>query len=87
MTTWVVVITKKAGKNLKKLPKEIIEILDQFRRDLEAEGPTPNGWIVKHVQGSPGCFSARLKREYRVIYEVVAPTIIVISVSHRRESY
>lgn len=28
MTTWVVVLTKKAGKNLKKLLKEIIEMLN-----------------------------------------------------------
>ena len=84
---WVVILKRSAVKDLKKLPKEIIEILDQLRYDLESEGPTPKGWMVKHVQGQPGVYAARLKREYRALYEVVTPTIIILSVSHRREAY
>jgi mRNA-degrading endonuclease RelE of RelBE toxin-antitoxin system len=82
-----VVLEKGAAKDLKRLPKEIVEILDQLRHDLEAEGPTPKGWLVKHVQGRPGVFAARLKREYRALYEVVTPTIIIITIAHRREAY
>ena len=54
---------------------------------MEAEGPTPKGWIVKHVLGRPGVYAARLKREYRALYEVVSPTIVILSIAHRRESY
>ena len=69
------------------MPREIVEILDQLRHDLEIEGPTPKGWIVKHVQGRPGVLAARLKREYRALYEVVAPTIIILTIAHRKEVY
>lgn len=84
---WVVILEKSAVKDLKRLPREVIEILDQLRHDLEAEGPKPKGWIVKHVQGRPGVYAARLKREYRALYEVISPTIIIVSVAHRREAY
>ena len=87
MHRWVVVLEKSAAKSLKRLPKEIVEILDQLRHDLESEGPTPKGWLVKHVLGSSGVYAARLKREYRVIYEVISPTIIIVSVVHRKEAY
>lgn len=87
MQRWVVVLEKKAAKEVKRLPREIVEILDQFRHDLEEEGPTPKGWIIKHVLGSHGVYAARLKREYRVLYEVVSPTIIIVSVVHRKEAY
>jgi mRNA-degrading endonuclease RelE of RelBE toxin-antitoxin system len=69
------------------LKKEVVEILDQFRNDLETEGPTPKGWVIKHVQGQSGVYAARLKREYRALFEVVTPTIIILSVSHRREAH
>ena len=84
---WIVVAERRLAKQLKRLPREIVEILDQFRHDLEEEGPTPKGWITKHVLGRKGVFSARLKREYRVLYEVVDPSIILLSVAHRREVY
>lgn len=87
MQRWVVVLSKTAEKECRKMPKEIIEILAQLRLDLESEGPTPMGWTVKHVLGRTGVYSARLKREYRVLYEVVAPSIIFISVAHRKEAY
>ena len=87
MQQWVVVLEKKAAKELQRLPKDIVVILGQFKQDLEAEGPVPKGWIVKHVQGRPGVYAARLKREYRVLYEVVSPTIIIVSVVHRKEAY
>jgi mRNA-degrading endonuclease RelE of RelBE toxin-antitoxin system len=84
---WVVLLDRAAVKDLKRLPKEIVEILAQLRLDLEAEGPTPKGWIVKHVLGRPGVYAARLKREYRVLYEVVSPTILILTIVHRKEAY
>jgi mRNA-degrading endonuclease RelE of RelBE toxin-antitoxin system len=87
MQQWVVVLEKNALKELKKLPKEIVLLLDQLRHDLQQEGPTPKGWRIKHVLGQKGVYSARLKREYRALYEVIAPTIIIITVAHRREAY
>ena len=87
MHRWTVVLEKSVVKDLRKLPTEIVEILDQLRHDLEAEGPTPKGWLIKHVHGQPGVYAARLKREYRALFEVISPTIIILSVTHRREAY
>ena len=87
MPQWTVVLDKQAAKSLDKLPKEIVEILAQLRQDLETEGPMPKGWIVKPLRGRSGVMSARLKRKYRALYEVVSPTIIIVSVSHRKEAY
>ena len=87
MHRWVVILERKAEKQLKRLPKEIADILDGFKLDLAAEGPTPHGWTVKHVQGQPGILAAKLKREYRVLYEVVSPSIIIIEVVHRKDAY
>ena len=87
MQRWIVILEKSVVKDIRKLPKGVVEILGQLRLDLEAEGPTPKGWIVKHVHGRPGVYAVRLKREYRALYEVVTPTIIIVSVSHRREAY
>ncbi|OFZ82170.1 MAG: hypothetical protein A2583_07625 [Bdellovibrionales bacterium RIFOXYD1_FULL_53_11] len=87
MQRWTVVLQKGAVKDLRRLPREIVEILDQLRHDMEAEGPVPHGWTVKHVLGRPGVYAARLKREYRALYEVISPSIIILSVAHRREVY
>jgi mRNA-degrading endonuclease RelE of RelBE toxin-antitoxin system len=84
---WVVLADRGVAKQLGKLPKPIVEILDQLRHDLEEEGPTPKGWIVKHVLGRRGLYSVRLKREYRAFYEVADLSITLISVAHRKEAY
>jgi mRNA-degrading endonuclease RelE of RelBE toxin-antitoxin system len=87
MQRWVVILDKSAVKDLKKLPEEVIEILDQLKQDMQTEGPVPKGWTVKHVLGRPCVYAAKLKREYRALYEVVSPSIIILSVSHRKEAY
>jgi len=84
---WVVVLARKAERPVGKLPKQIVEILNQLRQDLEAEGPTPRGWIVKHVLERPGVLAARLKREYRALYSVQPPTIVILEVVHRKDAY
>ncbi len=86
-TRWIVVVEPNAEKELRKLPKEVSIILGNFKQDLENEGPIPRGWIIKHVLGRPGVYAARLKREYRVLYQVIEPHVIVLSISHRREAY
>jgi hypothetical protein len=87
MAKWIVLLDKNAAKELKKLPQEVVEILAQLRADLESDGPTPKGWTVKHVKGRSNTLAARLKREYRALYEVITPSIIIISVAHRKEAY
>jgi mRNA-degrading endonuclease RelE of RelBE toxin-antitoxin system len=84
---WVVVAERRVAKQLNRLPREIVEILDQPRHDLEREGPVPKGWITKRVHGGKRVYSARLKREYRVLYEIAETTVILLSVAHRKDVY
>lgn len=84
---WTVYVDRRVVRQLQKLPKEIVEILDQLRRDLADEGPVPRGWIAKHLRGRKGAYSARLKREYRALYEVTGRSIILVHVAHRKEAY
>ena len=83
---WQVSATKAVAKQLRKLPGKIGLIYIQFVEDLENEGPKPSGWDVKPLKGSRA-YRIRLTREYRVVIEVVAPQIIVVTVAHRKDVY
>lgn len=83
---WKVSATRKAAKELEKLPRRIILIYQALIEDLEQSGPFPFGWDSKTLKGSDD-ISIRLNREYRVILVVIEPTLIVIKVAHRKEAY
>ena len=42
--TWTVYLTRKAHKQLKKLPQTIQDLADLAVTDLETEGINPQGW-------------------------------------------
>lgn len=83
---WKVSITKKASKELVKLPKQIVLIYQTLIGDLEREGPFPKGWDSKPLKGSDE-IRIRLNREYRVLITVIEPDVVVIRIAHRREIY
>lgn len=83
---WKVSITKKAVKELKGLPGQVILIYQALVEDLEEMGPFPLGWRAKPLKGSEE-ISIRLNREYRVLLIVVEPDLIVIKIAHRKEVY
>ncbi len=84
--SWKVIPTKTAAKQLDKIPKKLGIIYRQLVEDLAQEGPYPFGWDCKPLKGSKE-IRIRLNREWRVIIEVIAPTIIVVRVAHRSEVY
>ena len=84
---WQVTATNTAAKSLRKLPKKIGLIYAQLVGDLQEEGPKPYGWDVKPLKGKKNALRVRLTREYRVIIEVIAPSIIVVTVAHRKDVY
>ena len=83
---WAVIETKQAGKEIRRLPKNIALIYRRLVFDLELEGPHPHGWESKPLRGRSE-ISVRLNREYRVLIEVVEPHLIVVKVAHRKDIY
>ena len=83
---WKVSITKKASKELRSIPKQVVLIYQTLIEDLERDGPFPKGWDSKPLKGSEE-IRVKLTREYRVLLIVVEPDLIVIKVAHRKEVY
>ncbi len=54
--------------------------------DLECEGPFPFGWDASPLKGSEEV-RIKLTREWRVLIQVIKPSIIVVRVVHRKEAY
>lgn len=54
---WKVIETKKAAKELVRLPKKIQLIYRELVDDLEREGPHPHGWDVSPLKNKEekGC--------------------------------
>ena len=72
-------------KELKALPKEIIQRIVQAVEDL-AEDPFPFG--VKKLLGTEHTYRVRVG-DYRVIYHALTKTLVieVIRVGHRKDVY
>ena len=83
---WQVLICKSAAKELKKIPKSVVEIYQVLVDDLKTQGPSPMGWYVKTLKGREE-LSIRLNRKYRVLVLVVEPDLIVVKIAHRKEAY
>jgi mRNA interferase RelE/StbE len=84
MPNYTILLTKKAEKQLDKLPENIAEPIIEAINDL-AENPRPHGY--KNLKKRHG-YRIRIG-DYRVIYEVFDDELIidVIKLGHRREIY
>ena len=76
-------ISKKASKELEKLPDTILKKLYVKLTQLP-QNPFPT--YSKKLKGSAHSYRIR-EGDYRVIYEVEEQEIIIMSVGHRREVY
>lgn len=83
---WRVIPTKKAAKALEKVPSKVGFLYRELVDDLEREGPYPFGWDCEPLKGSDE-IRIKLTREWRVLIQVVKPTLIVVKIAHRREAY
>lgn len=84
MSNYTIVLTKKAEKQLDKLPDNIAEPIIEAINDL-ADNPRPHG--CKNLKNRDG-YRIRIG-DYRVIYEVFDDELLidVIQLGHRKDIY
>ncbi|MCP5215165.1 MAG: type II toxin-antitoxin system RelE/ParE family toxin [Pseudomonadales bacterium] len=85
---WTVYLTRKAHKQLAKLPQSIQDLADLAVSDLEEQGINPQGWNTLKTDEDE--YRLRLNYRYRMRYRVTenqAMEIEVFYVGHRREAY
>ncbi|MGI9328094.1 MAG: type II toxin-antitoxin system RelE family toxin [Pseudomonadales bacterium] len=85
--TWTVTLTKKAYKQLIKLPLMIQDLADLAIVDLEAQGIDPQGWDTLKTQENE--YRLRLNYRYRLRYRVTAKQTLEVEVfyiGHRRNA-
>ncbi len=86
--SWTVYLTRKAHKQLKKLPQSVQDLTDLAVEDLEAEGINPTGWDTLKTDEDE--YRLRLNYRYRLRYRVTDEQVLEIEVfyiGHRREAY
>ena len=86
--TWTVYLTRKAHKQLAKLPQTIQDLADLAVADLEEQGVNPQGWDT--LKTGDDEYRLRLNYRYRMRYRIEdnqALEIEVFYVGHRREAY
>jgi mRNA interferase RelE/StbE len=84
MPNYTIVLTKKAEKQLDKLPDNIAEPIIEAINDL-ADNPRPHGY--KNLKNRDG-YRIRVG-DYRVIYEVFDDELLIdiIQLGHRKHTY
>ena len=88
MNTWNVFVTKRARKQLTKLPVMIAALADIAIKDLISHGPMPTGWDIKRMDRDE--YRMRLTYRYRMRYRVMRESeleIEVFYIGHRRDAY
>lgn len=86
--TWNVYLTRKAHKQLVKLPQSIQDLADLAVADLEELGINPQGWDT--LKTNQDEYRLRLNYRYRMRYRVTGKQTLEIEVfyvGHRREAY
>jgi mRNA-degrading endonuclease RelE of RelBE toxin-antitoxin system len=88
MSTWNVTLTKRACKQLLKLPADIQDLADMAIADLETQGPVIRGWDVRKMAAQE--YRVRLTYRYRMRYHMLAEGALEIEifyVGHRKDAY
>ncbi|MCY4209904.1 MAG: hypothetical protein OXE97_02465 [Gammaproteobacteria bacterium] len=81
-------MTKKAHKQLEKLPLVVQDVVDFAITDLGEQGIKPQGWDT--LKTGKDEYRLRLNYRYRMRYRVLTKQIMEIEVfyvGHRREAY
>lgn len=79
---WKVLESRRAAKQLDKMPRQIVQKYEFWRLVVEHDGPTQlkllSGFRDEALKGRrAGQRSSRLSRQWRVIYRVVAESVEV----------
>ncbi|MEE8060156.1 MAG: type II toxin-antitoxin system RelE/ParE family toxin [Pseudomonadales bacterium] len=86
--SWTVYLTRKAYKQLPKLPRVIQDLADLAVADLEEQGINPAGWDT--LKTGDDEYRLRLNYRYRMRYRLTEGKgleIEIFYVGHRREAY
>lgn len=83
--TFSIQLTKAAARDLKSIPKSVLQKIDVCILKL-ADDPLPPG--VKKLSNSGGMYRVRVG-DYRMIYKIEHDvlTILVVRIGHRRDVY
>ncbi len=76
-------LTKRASKDLKRLPDRLQEKAKEIIRRLDDE-PALGKKLLGHLEGKR---SARLGRSHRIIYTAEGGRVIVLTITPRRDAY
>jgi mRNA interferase RelE/StbE len=84
-TTYRIVLTSAAKRDLRSLPRAILRRVDA---KILALGRNPRPQDATKLRGQEGFMRVRLG-DYRIIYQVVDdhPIVLVVRIGHRREVY
>lgn len=88
MSTWNVTLTRRACKQLFKLPAVIQDLADMAIADLEARGPIISGWNVRKTAEQE--YRVRLTYRYRMRYHLLTEDTLEIEIfyiGHRKDAY
>lgn len=88
VVAWTVYLTRKASKQLARLPLSVQNLADLAVADLETYGVNPRGWNTLKINNDE--YRLRLNYRYRMRYRVIDRQILgieVFYVGHRREAY
>ncbi len=88
MDSWTVYLSRKAYKQLGKLPRRIQDLADLAIMDMEGQGVRPQGWDVKKTADDE--YRLRITYRYRMRYQLTTRReleIEIFYVGHRREAY
>ena len=86
--TWTVYLTRRADKQLTKLPRTIQDLSDLAIADLEEQGINPQGWDTLKTDDDE--YRLRLNYRYRLRYRVTDERVLEIEVfyiGHRKDAY
>ena len=86
--SWSVYLTRKAHKQLVKLPQSIQDLADVALTDLAEQGINPLGWNTLKTNDDE--YRLRLNYRYRMRYRVTQEQTVEIEifyVGHPREAY
>ena len=85
MCTYQIQVTRAAHRDLRKLPRDVLERIDEQIRALR-DDPRPHG--SKKLRHEDSIYRIRVG-DYRIIYQIHDGelVVIIVRVRHRREVY
>ena len=85
-TVWTVNLANRTQKNCKKLPRDILEILQVLLAELDVAGPVRNRWPnFGKIRGAKNCYHCHLQKgnpTYVAVWRISDKTKKIIEVTY-----